>query len=160
MSERGFADLADAVEGFVGRVETYETLVEAHQEGRVSTERVERYIGEGLTEDGEGLVDAWMDAEDAAEELREYEEDQEYGMDPVERPQRPEGPSRPTMTGRSGLSVDLEREREASELWNAFYEAQQTISDHERYAIREFDRSPVEYRMGVDAAYRERMEDI
>jgi hypothetical protein len=160
MSDRSFAELADAVETFSARVETYEELIDAHKDGRVSTERVERYIGDGLTDDSEGLVDAWMAAEDAAEELREYESDQEYGMDAPERPQRPDGPQRPTMPGRSGLEMDVERDQQAAELWQTFYDADQTVSEHESYALSEFDRSPVEYRMGIDAEYRDRMEDI
>lgn len=160
MSDRSFEQLADAVETFAARVETYEDLLDAHREDRVSTSQVERYIGDGLTEESEGLVDAWMAAEDAAQELREYESDQDYGMDAPERPQRPTGPQRPRMPGRSGLDVDLEREQQASELWQTFYDADQTISEHESYALSEFDRSPVEYRMGVDAEYRERMDDI
>lgn len=160
MSGRSFEQLADAVETFAARVETYEDLIDDHQAGRVSTERVERYIGDGLTEDSEGLVDAWMAAEDAAEELREYDADQGYGMDAPERPQRPDGPQRPTVPGRSGLDLDLEREEQASELWQTFYDASQTISEHESYALSAFDRSPVEYRMGIDAEYRERMDDL
>ncbi len=158
MSDRSVEQLADTVEIFVARVETYETLLEDHRSGRVSTEQVERYIGDGLTDDAEGLVDTWIEAEEAAEQLREYDSDQEYGMDASERPQRPTGPKPPTIHGSPGL--DLEREEQASELWQTFYDAAQTISEHESYALSEFDRSPVEYRMGIDADYRERLEDI
>jgi len=160
MSESSFEQLADTVETFAARVETYEDLLDDHRDNRVSTAQVGRYIGDGLTEDSQGLVDAWIEAAEAAEELREYETDQDYGVDAPERPQHPMGPQRPSMPGRSGLSIDLEREKQASDLWEVFYDAVQTISEHESYALSEFDRSPVEYRMGVDTEYRERLDAI
>ncbi|MDY6778537.1 MAG: hypothetical protein SVU32_07770 [Candidatus Nanohaloarchaea archaeon] len=141
MQEQSFDDLAERIETFVAQVEVYDAMVARHRPGAHETaDRINRYITEGI-EDSDSLVETWIEASEAAEELmdREYEQ---------ERSASAEGPSIDTSPG-----VAVYREEVANRLWNEFYVAQQTITEHERYALRHFDCSPASYRREVDADY-------
>lgn len=77
------------------------------------------------------LVPAWQNAEETADELHQAMND-------------PDGPEE--------LSY-----LEANRLWLDYIEAEQTITAHEEYACETYAFSPVQHRLSIDGAYRDRI---